>query len=110
MRLKCHNRIKDGKDHRYWSIVESVRCSRARVVQRHVLYLGELNDSQREGWTRCLDAIDGNGRTHETLFRPTATTVPLVVVFCSDMGVMEFAYYDTSDAGGLMLEFLHNKK
>lgn len=31
-------------------------------------------------------------------------------VFCRDMGVMEFAYYDTSDAGGLMLEFLHNKK
>ncbi len=45
MRLKCHNRIKDGKEHRYWSIVESVRCSREQVVQRHVLYLGELNDS-----------------------------------------------------------------
>ena len=70
MRLKCHNRVKDGKDHRYWSIVESVRCSRERVVQRHVLYLGELNDSQREGWTRCLDAIDGNGRTQQLALFP----------------------------------------
>ena len=52
MRLKCHTRIKDGKEHRYWSIVESLRCGRARVVQRHILYLGELNEAQREGWTR----------------------------------------------------------
>ena len=52
MRLKCHSRINDRNEHRYSSIVESVRCSRERVVQRHVLYLGGLNDSQREGWTR----------------------------------------------------------
>ena len=70
MRLKCHTRIKDGKDHRCWSIVESVRCSRERVVQRHVLYLGELNDSQRAGWTHCLDAIDGNGRTRQLALFP----------------------------------------
>jgi len=53
MRLKCHTRIKDGKEHRYWSI----------VVQRHILYLGELNEAQREGWTRCLLAVAGGGRT-----------------------------------------------
>jgi hypothetical protein len=76
MRLKCHNRIKDGKDHRYWSIVESVRCSRERVVQRHVLYLGELNDSQREGWTRCLNAIDGNGRTQQLALFPADREIP----------------------------------
>ena len=50
MRLKCHTRIKDGKEHRYWSIVESLRCGRARVVQRHILYLGELNEAQRNGF------------------------------------------------------------
>jgi len=76
MRLKCHNRVKDGKDHRYWSIVESVRCSRERVVQRHVLYLGELNDSQREGWTHCLDAIDGNGRTRQLALFPADREIP----------------------------------
>lgn len=76
MRLKCHSRIKDGKQHRYWSIVESVRCSRERVVQRHVLYLGELNDSQREGWTRCLDAVDDKGRSQQLALFPSDRQVP----------------------------------
>ena len=76
MRLKCHSRIKDGKEHRYWSIVESVRCSRARVVQRHVLYLGELNDSQREGWTRSLDAVAEKGRSQQLALFPSDRQVP----------------------------------
>ena len=46
MFLKCSTRRKDGKEHRSWSIVESRRVGRS-VVQRHVLYLGEINDSQR---------------------------------------------------------------
>jgi transposase len=76
MRLKCHSRIKDGKEHRYWSIVESVRCSRERVVQRHVLYLGELNDSQRAGWTHCLEAIDGSGSTQQLALFPADREMP----------------------------------
>jgi len=76
MRLKCHSRIKDGKEHRYWSIVESVRCSRDRVVQRHVLYLGELNDSQRGGWTRWLDAVDEKGRGQQLALFPADRQVP----------------------------------
>ena len=48
MFLKCNPRIKDGKEHRYWSIVENRRCGRGKFVQRQVLYLGEINDSQRE--------------------------------------------------------------
>ena len=43
---------KDGKEHRYWSIVENRRVSGGRTVQRHVLYLGEINDSQRAAWCR----------------------------------------------------------
>lgn len=77
MWLKCHARIKDGKQHRYWSIVESVRCSRERIVQRHVLYLGELNDSQREGWTRCLEAVDGEGRTQQLALFPADRGIPV---------------------------------
>lgn len=57
MRLKCHTRIKDGKEHRYWSIVESLRCGRARVVQRHILYLGELNDAPGFGVQIRLEAM-----------------------------------------------------
>ncbi len=50
MYLKCHRRFKDGKGHRYWSIAEKRRCAGGRVVDRHVLYLGEINDSQKEAW------------------------------------------------------------
>jgi hypothetical protein len=45
--LHCHHRFKNGKDHCYWSIAEKVRTARG-WVQRHILYLGEINDSQRE--------------------------------------------------------------
>ena len=58
MFLKCNRRFKDGKEHRYWSIVESRRCAGGQVVQRPVLYLGEINDSQRESWCRTIDTFD----------------------------------------------------
>ena len=46
MFLRCKKRHKDGKEHLYWSIVENRRVSGGRVLQRHVLYLGELNGRQ----------------------------------------------------------------
>ena len=58
MYLKCNLRVKDGKAHRYWNIIESRRCSGNRIVQRQVLYLGEINDSQREAWWRTIEAFD----------------------------------------------------
>ena len=58
MFLKCNRRLKDGKEHRYWSIVESRRCAGGQVVQRPVLYLGEINDSQRESWCHTIEAFD----------------------------------------------------
>jgi hypothetical protein len=51
-------RKKDGKEHRYWSIVENHRISGGRVVQKHVLYLGEINDSQREAWWRSIEILE----------------------------------------------------
>ena len=41
MFLRATTRKKDGKEHRYWSIVENKRLSGGRVLQRHVLYLGD---------------------------------------------------------------------
>jgi transposase len=58
MFLRCNRRVKDGKEHRYWSIVESRRCGGDKVVQRPVLYLGEINDSQREAWCRVIESFD----------------------------------------------------
>ena len=58
MYLRPNRRFKDGKEHRYWSIVESKRCAGGKVVQRQVLYLGEINDSQHEAWCRVIEAFD----------------------------------------------------
>ncbi|QAU22929.1 hypothetical protein EO087_02095 [Dyella sp. M7H15-1] len=58
MYLKCSRRFKDGKEHRYWSVVDSRRCTGGRVVQRQVLYLGEINDTQREAWLRSIEVFD----------------------------------------------------
>jgi len=58
MFLRVRTRKKNGKAHRYWSIVENRRVCGGRVVQRQVLYLGELNDSQRAGWVRAIEALE----------------------------------------------------
>ena len=60
MFLKCHCRFKDGKEHRYWNIIENRRCGRGKFVQRQVLYLGEINDTQRESWCRTIEVFDEN--------------------------------------------------
>jgi len=58
MFLRCHVRKKDGKQHRYWTIVENRRVSGGKVVQRHVLYLGEINSSQREAWRKSIEIFE----------------------------------------------------
>ena len=58
MFLRAKLREKDGKRHRYWSIVENQRTRSGRVVQRHVLYLGEINDSQRKAWCRSIEVLE----------------------------------------------------
>src|SRR5437588_511745 len=58
MFLRGTLRVKDGKEHRYWSIVENRRGSSRRVVQRQVLYLGEINDSQKAAWCRCIEVFE----------------------------------------------------
>ena len=67
MFLRCTNRRKNGKDHRYWSVVENRRVSRERVIQRHVLYLGEINDSQKEAWRKTIEVFEEGVPTPRTL-------------------------------------------
>jgi len=62
MFLRHKIRRKDGKEHRYWSIVENRRVAGGRTVQRHVLYLGEINDSQKAAWCQTIEAFDEGGR------------------------------------------------
>jgi hypothetical protein len=51
-------RKKDGKEHRYFSVVENKRLAGGRVVQRHVLYLGEINDTQELAWRKSIEVFD----------------------------------------------------
>lgn len=66
MYLRCHRREKNGKPHRYWSVVESRRTSRG-PVQRHVLYLGEINDSQLASWKKAITVFDEEESSERTL-------------------------------------------
>ncbi len=65
--LQCHRQFKNGKEHCYWSIAEKVR-THGGWVQRHLLYLGEINDSQKEAWTKLTDVFDAQS----DLTRPLA--------------------------------------
>ena len=67
MFLHFNRRFKDGKEHRYWNIVENRRCVTGKVVQRQVLYLGEINDSQHEAWCRVIEAFDEDAGRHRQL-------------------------------------------
>ncbi len=58
MFLRSNTRIKDGKEHRYYTVVESRRLQSGKVVQRQALYLGEINDSQQAAWRRTLEVFD----------------------------------------------------
>src|ERR1039457_3052393 len=91
MFLRCHGRKKDGKEHRYFSIEESRRLQSGKVVQRRVLYLGEINDSQEAAWRKSLEVFDERQQRTATLSlfpedRPTpADAVNTIQVKLSEM-------------------------
>lgn len=77
MFLKCSQRRKNGKVHRSWSVVESRRYAGGKVAQQHVLYLGELNDSQQRAWEKSLDVFDEQAGEHRQLaLFPADRTLP----------------------------------
>jgi len=85
MYLKCHPRVKDGKEHRYWSIAEKQRCADGRPVDRHILYLGEINDSQQASWLRCIEAFEeGSHRQLRLALFPADRAIP---AHAADIGV-----------------------
>ena len=67
MLLRCKVRRKDGKQQRYWRVVENTRVARGRVVQRHVLYLGEINDPQELAWRRSIEVLEEGAAQPRTL-------------------------------------------
>ncbi len=74
--LRCHHRFKNGKDHCYYSIAEKVKTRRG-WIQRHLLYLGEINDSQKASWTKATEVFDPVLRqTLELALYPADRPVP----------------------------------
>ena len=64
MFLRQNNRRKNGKSHRYFSVVENRRTGAGTTTQRQVLYLGEINDSQQEAWRQTLKVFDEDRRQY----------------------------------------------
>jgi transposase len=68
MFLKESTRFKDGKEHHYWSLVENRRVAGGRkVVQRHVLYLGEINSSQQAAWRKTIEIFEAGSEQPRTV-------------------------------------------
>jgi Transposase DDE domain len=67
MFLRCTSRKKDGKEHRYWNVVENRRVTGGRVVQRQILYLGEINDCQRQAWRKTIEVLEDGSPSARTM-------------------------------------------
>src|ERR1700692_3055653 len=93
MFLRSNKRIKDGKEHRYYTVVESRRLGSGKVAQRQVLYLGEINDSQQAAWRKTLEVFDEQQCRYTALslfqeYRPVpADAIDSVQVKLSEMKI-----------------------
>jgi transposase len=77
MFLRYNTRKKDGKDHRYWSVVENRRLRVGQTTQRTVLYLGEINDTQQTAWRKSLEIInETNQLTEQVCLFPEDREIP----------------------------------
>src|SRR5438093_3115055 len=71
MFLRATTRMKNGKEHRYWSVVENKRCAGDKIVQHQVLYLGEINDQQEAAWRKTIEVFeDGQPQPHTVALFP----------------------------------------
>src|SRR5258708_34145770 len=76
MFLRSTTRKKDGKQHRYFSIVENRRLSAGKTAQRTVLYLGEVNDRQERAWRKTLEVLDEGGQSQRLSSVPEDRALP----------------------------------
>src|SRR5665213_1099809 len=76
MFLRSHQRLKDGKPHAYWSLVETVRTP-SGPRQRTLCYLGELNDSRQLRWQKTIEVFNEQGESQQLrLFPADAVAAP----------------------------------
>lgn len=72
MYLRKHSRIKDGKSHLYWSLMETVRTE-AGPRQRLLCYLGELNSSRMKSWRKVVKVFNEEGKEEQLELFPSET-------------------------------------
>ncbi len=89
--LHAHHRFKNGKDHCYWSLVEKVPGPHGQWVQRPILYLGEINDSQKAAWIKSTEVFDADRQafTQLALF-PLQRSIPAHVTDAVQVRLSEF--------------------
>ena len=75
MFLRRHERLKDGKDHTYWSLAETVRTPDG-PRQRTLCYLGELNDSAQARWLKTIEVFNEQGESHQLKLFPSGIEPP----------------------------------
>src|SRR5437016_10627348 len=75
MFLRSHRREKDGKDHTYWSLVETVRTPDG-PRQRTLCYLGELNSSAQGRWLKTIEVFNEQGDTQQLKLFPSEVQPP----------------------------------
>ena len=77
MFLRSNKRFNNGKSHRYWNIVENKRTSGNRIVQRQVLYLGEINDNQQDVWRKTIEVFEeGDKQPKQMSLFPEDVLIP----------------------------------
>jgi hypothetical protein len=91
MFLRCKIRKKNGKEHRTWSIVESRRVAGGRVVQRQVLYLREIHDSQELVWRKSIELFAEE--------EPCRAPIP-AALFPEDRAAVASVAHDNNGCGG----------
>ena len=73
--LPSHRREKDGKDHSYWSLVETVRTPNG-PRQRTLCYLGELNGSAQARWLKTIEVFNEQGEVQQLKLSPSQIAPP----------------------------------
>ena len=73
--MRPHQRSKDGKDHAYWSLVETIRTVNG-PRQRTLCYLGELNSSAQARWLRTVEVFNQQGETEQLKLFPSHVEPP----------------------------------
>src|SRR6202165_4986120 len=75
MFLRSHLRGKDGKNHTYWSLVETVRTPDG-PRQRTLCYLGELNSSAQAHWLKTIEVFNEQGEAQQLKLFPAHVEPP----------------------------------